>query len=363
MSFINQAIRNAPYDATDTDNPAHIILDVKPSRFLINSGAPGVSEGEHMWYYIDRDSGELWFKEVSGWVYTGYTFGGNGGGSGIDTIFNLGSGVGLFKELSVGGTSAYFKSVLSSTGKITFINNDDEVDLNVDLEKSDVGLSLVDNVKNNQFFTRAPNSDDDETLGYQTGSFWISDESSNIKMYICNSAITGAAVWVQTYPTTVPPSPTESAYLGARFDPLQSFNITLNGKTPGLVYQIDHGTNFQFYDLLNFNVEQPLGVSYFQYSGTTAKFLVNLSAWCRLSPALTSPEEIVLGLADNLPGTSVVPDSTQRTYVPVGGYGLISNSFIFQPSAGIGYSVIFSFGFPINSSLIISDLKMTINKI
>lgn len=64
------------------------------------------------------------------------------------------------------------------------------------VNKTDVGLSNVPNLKVNLTATTAPTVNDDTTEGYAVGSRWINTTSE--KEYVLVDATDGAAVWIET---------------------------------------------------------------------------------------------------------------------------------------------------------------------
>ena len=61
------------------------------------------------------------------------------------------------------------------------------------LRNTDIGLSNVENIKNNLSASAAPTSTNDDSEGYTVGSLWV--DTTNDVQYICVDATNDAAVW------------------------------------------------------------------------------------------------------------------------------------------------------------------------
>lgn len=194
---LNQNVRFAA--SAGESNPYGIIQQYKPSRIIVNNSDPindPNGTGEDLWYFINSATGTLWEKNFGVWSII-YTFSSSPGNPGILSIQNDGSGSPLFKNLTGGGTVAHFRTLLSSTGKITFATNTNETDLNVDLDKDDVGLGKVQNIKCNFLSSVDPTNFNDSSPGegYAIGSFWLNRSTNPSRLFICEVAIPTLAVW------------------------------------------------------------------------------------------------------------------------------------------------------------------------
>ncbi len=117
-----------------------------------------------------------------------------GSGSGITSIVNLAGSAGLFRDIT-GGNTANFKALNSATGKITYVNNPNSVDLGVNINKNDVGLSLIDNT---QYVFRSalnPTVNNDASQFFVPGNLW--SNYANGSVFLNRTNTVGAAVWSQ----------------------------------------------------------------------------------------------------------------------------------------------------------------------
>ena len=474
MSFASQIVRTAD---TTKNNPTGLLSDVKPSRIITGSGAPADNIGQAFWYYINILTGELYYKEYSEWVYTGYSFSGGGGGSlddainvgtgarvfarisgtndellefrtitsnngkllfsttadeidiepnlikddvglplvenikneqlqplleptanddetrgfqigsfwiqalpqvelwickdnttgaaqwdllaaggggNLSNVINVGSGIGVFSQLNGAGDIAELKSLLSTTGKITFLDSINQIDFGIDINKDDVGLSLVDNIKNEQNLTNFfPTPFNDATLGFKEGSLYI-QTTPELVIWICKDPSVGAAVW-EEYERHTP------GYLEARFNATFNIDITLIPTFSKIL--IPNGSNFVVSLVDGITVDEQVGVKYFLANDSTKRYLVQYSVSCFLTPALPTNETLEFFFVNNLPGTPVIANSSNFIYVNSGNFAQMSTSFIWVPSAGIGITNAFSFFTPIASTLNITAYTLTITEI
>ncbi len=84
--------------------------------------------------------------------------------------------------------------------------------------KTQIGLSNVQNIKDNYTATVVPTTTDDSSLSYSAGSRWINTTTQ--RSYICVSASVGAAVWRESSITSTSnvPEGTNFYYTDTRFD-------------------------------------------------------------------------------------------------------------------------------------------------
>lgn len=116
---------------------------------------------------------------------------------GIKTATNVGTaGVEVLKGKN--GLTLEFKKLNALSAKIVITDNvgSDQIDLDVDVSKTDVGLGNVQNTLNNYSATSPPDPSNDSSEGYSVGSVWI-DTSSGI-VYTCIVSTVGAAVWFES---------------------------------------------------------------------------------------------------------------------------------------------------------------------
>ena len=149
----------------------------------------------------------------------------------VNTVSNIGllaNGLGLYKEKI--GTDLTFKRIHSLSSYISLVDDTGNSRITVDfnpnlithtdltdigtnthsqidthlassanphsITKSQIGLSLVENIKNNLSATTSPTTSDDTNSGYQVGSRWI--DVTNDKDYVCVDHTVLAAVWKDT---------------------------------------------------------------------------------------------------------------------------------------------------------------------
>jgi uncharacterized lipoprotein YehR (DUF1307 family) len=152
-----------------------------------------------------------------------------GGGGEANTASNVGAGgVGVYKTKT--GVDLKFKNINAGSSKVTIIDDtgNDEVDVDVSegnithdnlsgagtnthaqidthlastsnphsVDKADVSLGNVENLKVNLNASTDPTVDDDSGSGYSVGSRWIN--ISTDKEFVCSDASSGAAVWTET---------------------------------------------------------------------------------------------------------------------------------------------------------------------
>ena len=115
MSYINQDIRNAPYDATRTENPEgfnNAILSITPAESTYSgTGAPQPEDGKRGDVFYS-DDGTIYLKKQDGWqsVFVLPGSSASGGGLAIQSIANVGTtDYGLFKNKVDSG--AFFKNL------------------------------------------------------------------------------------------------------------------------------------------------------------------------------------------------------------------------------------------------------------
>ena len=130
----------------------------------------------------------------------------SGEGAGISSITNVGAGVGVFRDLTAptaAGENANFKSITGTFNKTDVV--DEGSFIRTDMSPSYVPetLNLITNIKDNRLGAISqPTINDDSTLGYSKGSLWYELELGGvIKLWVCQSAAVGAAVW-QLYPSS-----------------------------------------------------------------------------------------------------------------------------------------------------------------
>ena len=61
----------------DDNNPLAIMEYLKPPRWIFNTGVPPSNTGENEWFYVDRNTNNLYIKTYDTWTYQ-YTFGSGG---------------------------------------------------------------------------------------------------------------------------------------------------------------------------------------------------------------------------------------------------------------------------------------------
>lgn len=188
---INQDIRYAQ-PSTDEENPNSLFDFIKPPRWIFNTTDPLPNTGEDQWFFTNITTGDFFIKTFGTWTLY-YNFQTGTPSPGITNIQNDGV-VGWFKNII--GSTAHFKGISSLSGKITFSQLTNDVDVSVNLNSSDVQLGNVQNIKSNFFGTVPPTALNDSSEGYSVGSFWLNRGVNPSVLYIAESANLAAASWV-----------------------------------------------------------------------------------------------------------------------------------------------------------------------
>lgn len=191
MSNIDQNTRFV--NSAGDDNPFGIIDIFKPPRWIFNTTDPISNTGEDQWFFTNITTGDHFIKTQGTWTLY-YNFQTGTPSPGITNVINDGA-VGFFKNII--GSTAHFKGISSLSGKITFAQLANDVDLSVNLINSDVGLGNVQNIKSNFIATADPTNFDDSSFGYSIGSFWMNRSTNPSRLFICDSANLTLAVWNQ----------------------------------------------------------------------------------------------------------------------------------------------------------------------
>lgn len=190
MNNVDQNVRFA--QSAGSDNPYAIINNFKPPRWLFDVIDPIGSTGQDEWFYTNIVSGDLFIKQKSVWEHV-YNFNTGPPAPGITNIANDGIGAQWFKTII--GSTAHFKTALSSTGKITFASLVNEVDMTVNIDKTDVGLNNVVNILNNYTAVTDPGVNDGSNVGFSVGSLWMNVAPNPIRFFIARSVVPGSADW------------------------------------------------------------------------------------------------------------------------------------------------------------------------
>ncbi len=197
MTSTSQVCRTGPVDQSNYNNPTSLALDIKGAfRILVDIGPPISTTGSFFDYYIDNATGNFYVKGTDGQWTLIYNFT-TTPGTGVTTLANLGAGAFIFVPPVIGGV-ANLRSLVSNTGKITFLTEPNDISLGVNITKSDVGLSLVQNILNNYNSNRDPIGTDDASLGYSVGSSWWN--STDDHYWICQAPTLGSAIWIPINP-------------------------------------------------------------------------------------------------------------------------------------------------------------------
>jgi hypothetical protein len=197
---LDQNIRYREPISNDNFNRQGLFDFVLPSRIIVLPNDPLITDGQQFWYAINNVTGTFWFKDNSGWVQLPFTFN-VGGISGITGIVNEGAGAGHVFDQIIAST-AYLRTIDSTTGKITIVTNAQTIDLGVNINKSDVGLSLVQNILSNLNSNRDPTTTDDVSVNYSIGSTWNNTSGAQSRFFVCKSNSINAAVWTLVGPST-----------------------------------------------------------------------------------------------------------------------------------------------------------------
>lgn len=191
MSF-NQSVRYNTFG--DENNPFSLYDYVKPPRWVFNTSDPIDTTGEDQWFFTNITTGDHFIKTNGTWTLY-YNFSTGAPVPGITAIANDGFGVQLFKNII--GTTAHFRTLQSTNGKITFATLPDTIDLAVNLTASDVGLGDVQDTKSNflAVVDPTPFNDNSPSQGYRVGSFWMNIATTPARFFICRNSTPAAAVW------------------------------------------------------------------------------------------------------------------------------------------------------------------------
>lgn len=189
---INQNIRFADGIGND-DNPYSLYEFIKPPRWVFNNVDPLPTSGENEWFYTNTVSSDHFIKTNNTWTLV-YNFATGAPSPGLTNIQNDGA-VGFFKNII--GTTAHFKGISSLSGKLTFAQLVNDVDLGVNLNSTDVQLGNVQNIKSNFLAVVDPTNFNDSSpgQGYSIGSFWMNRSTNPSRLFICEVAIPTLAVW------------------------------------------------------------------------------------------------------------------------------------------------------------------------
>jgi hypothetical protein len=187
---VDQSIRSN--SAGDENNPYSLIEFIKPPRWIFNTTDPIDTTGQNEWFFTNITTGDLFIKTFGTWTFM-YNFGTGAPSPGITTLANDGAGAQWFK--TVIGTTAHLRTMLSSSGKLTFTTQLNDIDIDVNLDSGDVGLANVQNIKSNFFGVADPTNFNDSSEGYAVGSFWLNRATNPSRLFICESANLTVAVW------------------------------------------------------------------------------------------------------------------------------------------------------------------------
>ena len=196
---LDQNIRFRNRNDSDLFNPEGLYDFVLPSRILVLSTDPLISDGEQFWYSINSITGAFWFKDNTGWIRLPFTFN-TGGIPGITGIINEGGGAGQVFDQILGST-AFLRTFNSTTGKITISTTGQTINLGVNINKSDVGLAHVQDILSNLNSNTDPLPSNDNTQGYSIGSLWNNVSGAQSRFFVCKSNSIGAAIWTLVGPS------------------------------------------------------------------------------------------------------------------------------------------------------------------
>lgn len=176
-----------------SDNPENLYNFIKPPRWIFSNVDPLVTDGQDQWFWTNMITGDHFIKQNSVWTLV-YNFQVGTPLPGITNITNDGA-IGFFKNII--GSTAHFKGISSLSGKITLAQLTNDVDLSVNINSSDVGLSNVQNIKSNFLAVADPTNFNDSSpgQGYSIGSFWLNRATNPSRLFICEVAIPTLAVW------------------------------------------------------------------------------------------------------------------------------------------------------------------------
>lgn len=189
---VSQTVRFAAPNYADINNPTNILSELKPSRILTGLIAPSPNIGSLFDYYIDTVTGNFYYKFAGVWslIYNFTT----APGSGVTDLNNLGTGQQIYVP-PLDGTVADLRSLVSSSGKITLVSEPNDINFGVNIDNTDVGLGLVQNIRNNYASATNPSPNNDSTEDYSVGSLWWNYFSQSL--FICRTNAVGSAQWIQ----------------------------------------------------------------------------------------------------------------------------------------------------------------------
>lgn len=124
----------------------------------------------------------------------------------VQGAVNEGGGAPLFIDRVA--DNLRFRTLTSSTGKVTLAPGPLEVNFGVNLVRDDVGLKWVQNLANGWGVPFPPPASADSTNGFQQGSIWTqiggTPPAAEIRLWSCADASPGAAVWILLVDSAAP---------------------------------------------------------------------------------------------------------------------------------------------------------------
>lgn len=196
---LDQDIRYRERVAGDPINEEGLYSFIMPSRILVLAADPLPSEGQAYFYAINAQSGAFWFKNEGGiWIRLPFTFGTPAGG-GITNLANDGVGAPIFK--SVVTNTAHLRTLTGTSGKVVLTVLANEINFGINIDKNDVQLGNVLNIKSVFNQSIRPSVTQDSTQGFVVGSFWqFTGNPAQSELYICQSNVINNAIWTLVGP-------------------------------------------------------------------------------------------------------------------------------------------------------------------
>ncbi len=352
---VNQDIRFS--NRGDDNNPESLFDFVKPTRIVVNAigGAQPLSNtAENLWWLIDSDTGNFWYKNRGIWTLL-YTFGSGGVGN-ITGASSVGIGEDIYARQN--GSLLEFKTLVSQPSAVQS-----------SVILGEVGLNEVN--------ITAPSTVSD-VINYGVSSDgWIIDSASttvdsngNVQLFAKN-LVAGNGILIQTQTvgsdksilisnTSQPDSP-QYHY---QFQTAQSYNVLSTFQNLPPFSSTLNSSDWVFNQNIN-------GSSFVQYIGdpdVVYSFNYDISASATLQPL--SPFNFIFRVAEGnpiisqvgIPLSGTVLHFSAQTPNNTTSFNTTSTTFLFKPTVGQYYTLQASCTIN-NLVLSVEEIKLNITKV